>query len=192
MSGFQLLRLQSEFLDIADLRNSDDSAQEDAIADHDNQRGLNDQWRLTPSVMDPNSLAFTSFANQLPGYYAPTPGNPANTVYQSQAGDLHTPHMAMNIVNPLSSGLPIDSAVDMGHLQPQLAPQQFHHMDPFAQQPPSFAPSTFIHHDPIYETMDHAPMDGMNGHVNPSMGIVTNGTGLGDRMDHQPIPGNEK
>ncbi|KAK2754041.1 hypothetical protein FQN54_007210 [Arachnomyces sp. PD_36] len=162
-------------------------AQEDAIADPEIQRGLNDQWKLTPSVMDPNSLAFSSFANQLPGYYAPTPGG-ANTLYQSQAGDLHTPHMAMNMVNPLSGGLTVDPTVDMGHMHTQLAPQHFHHLDPFAQAP-SFAPSTFVHHDPIYEPMDHTSMDGISGHVNPSLGIVTNGAGLGDRMDH--ISGNE-
>ena len=143
--------------------------------------------------MDPNSFAFTSFANQLPGYYAPTPGA-ANTVYQSQAGDLHTPHMAMNIANPLSmssaGGLPTDATVDMSQLQHPLGSHQFQNIDPYAQ-PPSFAPSTFIHHDPIYEPMD-APMEGINGHVNPSLSLVAPGTVLGDHMDAQPIPGNEK
>jgi hypothetical protein len=169
--------------------------QEDAVADQDhNSRGVNDQWRFTPSLMDPNSMAFTSFANQLPAYYAPTPGAAANTIYQSQAGDLHTPHMAMNIVNPLSissaGGLATDATVDMSQLQHPLGAHQFQNLDPFAQ-PPSFAPSTFINHDSIYEHMD-ASMDGMNGHVNPSLGLVAPGNVLGDQMDTQQIPGNDK
>lgn len=149
--------------------------------------------------MDPSSLSFSSFASQYPGYYAPAP-SATNALYQNRAGDLHTPNIAMNTVNPLAAGLAggDPTTIDMSQLQPQLhhhqqqQQQHFNNIDPFAQQP-SFAPSTFIHHDPIYQHVDHASMDNINGHVNPSMGMVPNGNGVGGHMDHhQPIPGNEK
>jgi hypothetical protein len=60
-----------------------------------------EQWRFTPSLLDPNSFAFTTFANQLPGYYTPTPGG-SNTLYHTQAGDLHTPGFSMGLGTPLS------------------------------------------------------------------------------------------
>ena len=103
-------------------------------------KGLQDQWRLTPSMMDPNSFAFASFANQPPGYYTPTPGG-VNTLYHSQAGDLHTLGMGMN--TPLSlphsaHNLPApDSTVDLQHYQP-------HHQ---VMQQQIFAPSQFLHHE---------------------------------------------
>src|ERR1700754_3926201 len=74
--------------------NVDDSKDPDATP-----KPFQDSWRLTPSLMDPNSYAFSTFANQPPGYYTPTPGG-FNTLYHPQAGDLHTPGMGMN--TPLS------------------------------------------------------------------------------------------
>ncbi|KAI9694218.1 MAG: hypothetical protein M1820_009117 [Bogoriella megaspora] len=65
-------------------------------------RGSAEHWRFTPSLMDPNSFAFANFANQPPGYYTPTPGG-HNTLYHSQAGDLHTPGFHMGIGTPLSN-----------------------------------------------------------------------------------------
>lgn len=163
--------------------------QENPIADIEHHKGLNDQWRFTQSAMDPNALAFSSFTNPFSEYYPPTP-NGANTIYQCRDGDPNTQNIAMNTVNPLAAGLASDPTIDMCHLQPQLQHQQFNHLDPFAQ-PPSFAPSTFIHHDPIYQPIDHTSIDNINAHVNSSLSIVTNGMGLGDRMNHQPMPGNE-
>lgn len=64
-------------------------------------RGTTEPWRFTPSLLDPNSFAFTSFANQPPGYYTPTPGG-TNTIYHSQAGDLHTPGLGFGLNTPLS------------------------------------------------------------------------------------------
>lgn len=131
-----------------------------------------DSWRLTPSLMDPNSFAFAAFANQPPGYYTPTPGG-FNTLYHSQAGDLHTPGMGMN--TPLSMphsihGLQAPEAhMHLQHFNPQMLhhPQLF--QDPFTQQqqqqqqqapPPqqTFAPHAFLQHqDSGYVAMDDSP-----------------------------------
>ena len=136
-----------------------------------------DGWRLTPSMMDPNSFAFSAFANQPPGYYTPTPGG-FNTLYHSQAGDLHTPGMGMN--TPLSMPHSMhgmhatDAAMQLHHFNPQLLhhPHLFH--DPFGQhqqhqqpqhqhqhQQQSFAPHAFLQHqDSGYVAMDDSPHKG--------------------------------
>lgn len=132
----------------------------------------NDQWRFTPSLLDPGSFSFSSFANQPPGYYTPTPGG-TNTIYHSQAGDLHTPTLGlgMGLGTPLSmptteSGMHHPTAMmDMSSFHHGIHPQQFQHFNPFIQPPPApqpaFAPSSFIHQDTGYETMDQdgSPMD---------------------------------
>jgi hypothetical protein len=129
-------------------------------------------WRFTPSLLDPNSYSFSSFANQPPGYYTPTPGG-TNTLYHPQAGDLHTPTigLGMGLGTPLSmptteaalhSGIPLG---DVSSFQHGMHPHQFqHHFNPFIQPPPpqqSFAPSSFVHQDTGYETMDQdgSPLD---------------------------------
>lgn len=66
----------------------------------------NDPWSfhtsaLSPSLMDTNSHTFTMFANQMPGYYTPGSGG-TNSLFHSQAGDLHTPGLAMGLGTPLS------------------------------------------------------------------------------------------
>lgn len=136
--------------------------------DHDcTPKPMADSWRLTPSFMDLNSFAFTSFANQPPGYYTPTPGG-VNTFYHSQAGDLHTPGMGMHLGTPLSmphsveSLQPLDSGADMQPFQPHMINHhpQFH--NPFVQQQQaqqqSFAPSQFLQHqDSGYEAMERSP-----------------------------------
>lgn len=128
-----------------------------------------DSWRLTPSLMDPNSFAFAAFANQPPGYYTPTPGG-FNTLYHSQAGDLHTPGMGMN--TPLSLPHSIhglhahETNMHLQHFNPQMLhhPQMF--QDPFShhqqqqqhQQQQSFAPHAFLQHqDSGYVAMDESP-----------------------------------
>ena len=134
----------------------------DEVKDHDGTpKGLHETWRLTPSLMDPNSFNFSAFANQPPGYYTPTPGG-INTLYHSAAGDLHTPGMGMN--TPLSmptshnSIQAQDPNMNFNHFHPQmLHHQQFH--DPYGhpqQHPPqslhpqSYAPSQFVHQDSGY------------------------------------------
>jgi hypothetical protein len=142
----------------------------DDTKDHDSTpKPMADSWRLTPSFMDPNSFAFTAFANQPPGYYTPTPGG-INTLYHSQAGDLHTPGMGMHLGTPLSmphtdqSLQSHDSGIEMQHFQPHLVNPHHQFHDPFVQQQQqqpqqqSFAPSHFLqHHDSGYEAMEHSP-----------------------------------
>ncbi|KAF7562422.1 hypothetical protein G7046_g1693 [Stylonectria norvegica] len=143
----------------------------DVFRDQDpTPRATNEPWRFTPSLLDPNSFSFASFANAPPGYYTPTPGG-TSTLFHPQAGDLHTPSlsMGMGMGTPMSmptSGHAMQSgstAIDMSGFQ-TLQPHQFHHFNPFVQAPPpqpAYAPSTFVHHDTGYETMDQdgSPMD---------------------------------
>ncbi|KAK3385084.1 CP2 transcription factor-domain-containing protein [Podospora didyma] len=134
-------------------------------------RAQHEPWRFTPSLLDPGSFSFASFANQPPGYYTPTPGG-TNTIYHPQAGDLHTPTLGfgMGLGTPLSmptsegamhSGT---AAMDVSGLHHGFHPHHFHHYNPFIQPPQpqqSFAPSSFVHQDTGYETMDQegSPMD---------------------------------
>ncbi|KAI8939701.1 hypothetical protein NX059_003457 [Plenodomus lindquistii] len=129
-------------------------------------RGSNEPWRFTPSLLDPNSFAFTSFANQPPGYYTPTPGG-TNTLYHSQAGDLHTPGFSFGLGTPLS--LPTsEGALHAGQTVPPsqlhgfnphaLGSHHFQNVNPFAMQPQhpqSFAPHQFTHQPPAF---DHGVM----------------------------------
>ncbi|KAF2200964.1 hypothetical protein GQ43DRAFT_449125 [Delitschia confertaspora ATCC 74209] len=127
-------------------------------------RGNQEQWRFTPSLLDPNSFAFTSFANQPPGYYTPTPGG-TNTIYHSQAGDLHTPGFSFGLGTPLS--LPTsESTVHAGQtgasnhfhgFNPQALGAHHHLQNPtpftFQPQAPSFAPHQFSHQAPAFEPL---------------------------------------
>ncbi len=130
-----------------------------------------DAWRFTPSLMDPNSFAFSAFANQPPGYYTPTPGG-FGTLYHPQAGDLHTPGMGMN--TPLSLPHSVqtlhahDPMMQLQHFNPHLMHQAHPFHDPFHQQaqmhvpPPqpqqTFAPQQFLQHqDSGYVAMDDTP-----------------------------------
>lgn len=140
-------------------------------------RAQHEPWRFTPSLLDPNSFAFSTFANQPPGYYTPTPGG-TNTLYHNQAGDLHTPGMGigMGLGTPLSlptsaDGLHSSTMMDMSAFSSHMPPQ-FHNYNPFSQhaqhqqlnpqqQQESYAPSSFVHQDTGYETMEHdgSPLD---------------------------------
>lgn len=133
-------------------------------------RGSNEPWRFTPSLLDPNSFAFASFANQPPGYYTPTPGG--STLYHSQAGDLHTPGFSFGLGTPLSlptseGGVHIGQT-STGQLQGfhphALGAHHFQNPNPFALQPhPTFAPHHFSHQpsafEPLAPTHDESPMD---------------------------------
>ncbi|KAI1385593.1 CP2 transcription factor-domain-containing protein [Hypoxylon trugodes] len=146
----------------------------DVFRDQDpTPRASGAEWRFTPSLLDPNSFSFSTFANQPPGYYTPTPGG-TNTLYHPQAGDLHTPSMGlgMGLGTPLS--LPTtEGAIQAGPAMMDLTqfhqgippPHQFPQpFNPFIQPTPpqpTFAPSSFVHQDTGYETMDHdgSPLD---------------------------------
>ncbi|KAI4955578.1 hypothetical protein J4E91_001439 [Alternaria rosae] len=125
-------------------------------------RGNNEPWRFTPSLLDPNSFAFTSFANQPPGYYTPTPGG-TNTLYHSQAGDLHTPGFSFGLGTPLS--LPTsEGALHAGQVAPAnhlhgfnphaLGSHHFQNVNPFGMQTQhsqSFAPHQFTHQPSAFD-----------------------------------------
>jgi hypothetical protein len=155
----------------------------DDIKDHDpTPRGSDQPWRFTPSLLDPNSFAFTSFANQPPGYYTPTPGG-TNTLYHSQAGDLHTPGFSFGLGTPLS--LPTsEGGVHAG----QAAPPHLHgfnthalgshhnhfqNVNPFGMQPQhsqAFAPHQFTHAPSAF---DHAPLAPSMPHEDSLDSMVT-------------------
>ncbi|KAI9850756.1 MAG: hypothetical protein M1838_005167 [Thelocarpon superellum] len=140
------------------------------LKDHDaTPKASSDNWRLTPSLLDPNSYAFTSFANQPPGYYTPTPGG-SNALYHHVAGDLHTPGMGMGagLVTPLSlptseAGVPAETTLDMRPFSTDaMQTHDFGSFNPFGH-PQSFAPSHFQHQPSQYDAMDASgnasPMD---------------------------------
>ncbi|KIN01035.1 hypothetical protein OIDMADRAFT_28740 [Oidiodendron maius Zn] len=145
----------------------DSLSHEDAKDLDPTPRAQPDPWRFTPSLLDPNSLAFTSFANQPPNYYTPPHGG-NNALFHSQAGDLHTPGLgvSMGIDPPLSQaasvdGLPGGTMLDMSAFSHM--PPQFQNYNPFGDpnqhpqhehQQTSFAPSSFVRHDTGYETME--------------------------------------
>jgi hypothetical protein len=148
---------------------------DEKIIDQDpTPRAQHEPWRFTPSLLDPNSFAFHAFANQPPGYYTPTPGG-TNTLYHSQAGDLHTPGMGMGMGIGLGTPFSMPSSemgvqpgpvLDFSPYGPQhMQAHSFQNYNPFTapQQPPqpSYAPSTFVHQDTGYETMEHdgSPLD---------------------------------
>ncbi|KAB2576213.1 CP2 transcription factor [Lasiodiplodia theobromae] len=134
-----------------------------------------EQWRFTPSLMDPNSFAFASFANQPPGYYTPTPGG-TNTIYHNQAGDLHTPGFTMGLGTPLSmptseGALQASQSTGpaMHGFQPHpIAPLPFQNPNPFAMpqqmsQAQSFAPHQFTHQPAPFDPMSQAEEPQMDG-----------------------------
>lgn len=163
----------------------------EAFRDQDpTPRATNEPWRFTPSLIDPGSFSFSTFANAPSGYYTPTPGG-TNTLYHPQAGDLHTPTLAfgMGLGTPLSmptTDAALQSAgptmLEMPGFHPGpagLHPSQFHQpppqFNPFVQphpHQPSFAPSSFVHQDTGYETMDQdgSPMD--SDHADDRMGSI--------------------
>jgi hypothetical protein len=142
-------------------------------------RGNNEPWRFTPSLLDPNSFAFTTFANQPPGYYTPTPGG-TNTLYHSQAGDLHTPGFSFGLGTPLSlptseGGVHAGQNAPTAHLHgfnPHAlgTHHHFQNVNPFGMPPQhaqSFAPHQFTHqpsafeHAALAQPHGDSPMDNM-------------------------------
>ncbi|KAL1639441.1 hypothetical protein SLS58_007873 [Diplodia intermedia] len=146
----------------------------DDVKDQDPTPRGAEQWRFTPSLMDPNSFAFASFANQPPGYYTPTPGG-TNTIYHSQAGDLHTPGFTMGLGTPLSmptSDGALQAAQSTGPtmhgFQPHpIAPLPFQNANPFAMpqmsQAQSFAPHQFSHQHAAFDPMSQAEEPSIDG-----------------------------
>jgi hypothetical protein len=145
-----LAMLYSHFVDDHDIKDLDPTP-----------RGTQEPWRFTPSLLDPNSFAFSNFANQPPGYYTPTPGG-TNTLYHNQAGDLHTPGLSMGLGTPLSvptseGPFPAANGSMHGFAVQGIAPHLFHNPNPFAfqqQHPQTFAPHQFSHQPSPYDTFE--------------------------------------
>lgn len=60
-------------------------------------RAKDDQWCLTPSLLDPTLLGFNLLGNNPWGPSSPAS---ANTLYHRGAGDLHLANVAMNVLTP--------------------------------------------------------------------------------------------
>lgn len=195
------------------------SAQQHDLKDaHPTERHSHDLWNfgtssITPSIMDPNSQNFNMFANQMPGYYTPTPGG-TNTIYQqTNAGDLHTPGFTMGMETPLS--LPTSAGALHAGQQftgfPSFAqpiPQQmeqhqpFQNPDPFGlHQQQAFPPHHFTH-QPTFEHLEgpigESPIDSMGldmpvqeQHHSPQMLFHPQAL-RHPAMQHAPLRGNEE
>ena len=163
---------------------------------HGASRGANEPWRFTPSLFDSNPFAFGAYPNQSTGYYTPTPGG-LNTLYHSQAGDLHTPGMAIHLGTPLSmpmseSSMHVGPSLEMHGFHPQLfQANAFASQSHYASQA-SYAPSSFVHQDSGYEAMDGSPGN--------ELGIQTDGQqdlsfalhNMPANMPAPPLPSSEK
>ncbi|MCJ1471624.1 hypothetical protein MMC13_000264 [Lambiella insularis] len=158
-------------------------------------RGSTDPWRFTPSIMDTSSFAFSTFANQPPGYYTPTPGG-MNTLYHSQAGDLHTPNIGFHLGTPLSmptteNPVQAGTSFDMHDFHPQMF-----HAQPFPQaqqynQQQSFAPSSFVHQDSGYGAMEGSPENDTSMR-RESYELAIPSHGFENSMMAPPVPSTEK
>jgi hypothetical protein len=143
-------------------------ADQDGNRDHDAGIGESDQWRFTPSILDTNSFAFTSFANQQSeGFTTPTGGGGMGGVFHNQAGDLHTPGMGFGLGTPLSISNSEGHhhsapASDMHGFHPHLLHSQPYSNPTFFAQQQSYAPSSFVHQDSGYETT-HGRQNGLPG-----------------------------
>ena len=179
-------------------------------------RDSNETWNfgnsgLTPSMMDPNSHSFNMFANQMPGYYTPTPGG-TSTLYHNQAGDLHTPGYGVGLGTPLS--LPTsEGSLNAGHqvaafhgfhahLPQHLQQQPFQNVNPFhMHQQTAFPPHQFTH-QPSFEQMEgpvgESPVDDMNmdmemHHQSHSPHMLFHSQSLQNTMQPPPVhPSGEK
>ncbi|KAF3931740.1 hypothetical protein ABW19_dt0208970 [Dactylella cylindrospora] len=99
-------------------------------------RAAAEPFRFTPSLLDPTSAAFAAFANQPPGYYTPTPGNPQPAQFPEHSVDLQTPSIGIGIGPPITTAssnvLLNNGAAYTAHA---INPQQFHNYHPFLAPP---------------------------------------------------------
>ncbi|KAF3918391.1 hypothetical protein ABW20_dc0103190 [Dactylellina cionopaga] len=95
-------------------------------------RAAAEPFRFTPSLLDPSSTAFAAFANQPPGYYTPTPGNPQPPPFSEPNVELQTPNIGIGIGPPISaatSGTLMNASP--AYTTHAINPQQFHNYHPF-------------------------------------------------------------
>lgn len=131
--------------------------------------GMNDQFPVSPSLLDPNSMPFSSMASQPPTYY--TSGTPApmgSMVHTgpSQTGMLGTPNLATNLMTPG----PI--AQRPTHEPPVMPPSAMTMELPPYEQPfdglapndpslslfsqPEMLPTSLFHRDPSFSMLPHS------------------------------------
>ncbi|KAI9886627.1 MAG: hypothetical protein M1823_001541 [Watsoniomyces obsoletus] len=179
--------------------------------DHDpTPRGNQDPWRFTPALLDPNSFAFASLVNQPPAYDTPTSAGGHQAWYHSQAGDLHTPGMALGLGTPLSMPTTqpdphVGTVVDMHdfsqhhhhhhhHQHPPLVSHPFQGFRSFDPSPATFAPAHFETQpsagsfDPMdTTTTDHVSPPGTTT-AHPASTVVLASTTLTDTEMHGQSP----
>ncbi|KAK3718710.1 hypothetical protein LTR37_004929 [Vermiconidia calcicola] len=200
----------TDALDISANQRPGDHQPQDMKDGDPTPRGSNEPWNfgssgLTPSMMDPNSQSFNMFANQMPGYYTPTPGG-TNTLYHHQAGDLHTPGLGIGLGTPLS--LPTsEGALHAGqqdaafhgfhpHLNHHLQQQPFHDLNPMQMHQQSAFPPHQFTHQPSFEhlegPMGESPVEDMSMDINMhhqqhSPPMLFHPQSLQHPMQHPPI-----
>lgn len=147
-------------------------------------RGTNEPWtfntNLTPSVLDPDSHQFNTFADQLPGYYTPPTGNHHALMHSHRAGDLHTPGFNMGLNTPLSmptseeamqtghSAAPMDAFQFQPQMHHSMQQNQFHSMNPFQMHnQQAFAPQDFHHQHQHHAGPEQYPQ--MDQHMQNTM-----------------------
>lgn len=170
--------------DASHYRYADKRSQEGKQADHSPQ-DVQEPWSfgnsgLTPSIMDPNSHTFNMFATSMPPYYTPTPGG-TSLLYHHQAGDLHTPGLAIGLGTPLSlptsatalhAGHHHEQALHSahGHFSEHQQQQPFQHMHPYQMHNQTgFPPHQFTHHssfEPFEGAVGESPVEDLGMDLN--------------------------
>lgn len=150
-----------------------------------------EQWSLTPSLLDPESYAFSTLASQSPAYYNTTP-TAIGLPNQRQPTDIPTPNMAMNMLTPhlipnntgsIDPASISNPAMDMAVQQPYVS-HMGHGADPFGQQ--SFHPGSLMHRNSDLSTLEQSTDESAYGGMSlngASLGLVNNHHGLGDSVD---------
>ncbi|EGC43762.1 CP2 transcription factor [Histoplasma capsulatum var. duboisii H88] len=178
-------------------RNRPTMDSEENKATEQTPKGLPDHWRFTPSIMDPNSYAFTSLANQPSTYYTATPTGMGISCH-SQVPDLSTPGMTLNLLSPLSIP-PATSATDAAAMQSAIDMNSFHSFPPHPangvdsfHHPPPYTPCGFVNRDARYDPLhvENSPINGVN--TTNHIGLIPHGIGLSTPVDNHPTPGGEK
>ncbi|KAJ6115898.1 hypothetical protein N7523_006315 [Penicillium sp. IBT 18751x] len=117
------------------------------------------ELNFTSSWIDPNGMPMMPLASQYPGFYTPNSGG-MGAIFHSQAGDLHTPTVGMNMITPLSlsNSMSVQHSQGQGldHFNQQYLGQHVPEINPYVQ-PASYAPSAFMHsRESGFDAMDES------------------------------------
>ena len=173
---------------------------QEAIKNDETGLGESEHWRFTPSMLDTNSYAFTSFVNQHSETFTPTLGGFVSGVVQNQAGELHTPGMAFGLGTPLSistseSHSHTASVSDMQTFPPHLLQSQPFPSPNRLEHQRSYAPSSFVHQDSGYETR-HGTHSGLSSrnlvNVQDTSTFASYSASLFESAPAQPMQSMEK